>query len=478
MGVKFIQLKMSDIAKSNYFLTTFQYAKLKQHIEDNSYLFNTKIGEFFDIISGFAFSSKDYTDEGVLLCRIGDISKNNQLLTDEMIRLPNEYLTQYEKFRIYKNDILIGLTGDGRYFKTCLFYQDKEILLNQRVAVLRLKPNVFDISIKFVSYLFNLEEIQNQIKIVAMGKTQKNVSPFDVINIKIPNINKAIQDDIIAQIEVIEKEITQLKNSKTPILDIINQVFGEEFGFDWQEFKRLKAQKVFTLKLSNFSNNLDCRMGVRFHNLAGEYLHLFLSKMSDRKIKDFLAEPIVLGTSVSPSDYDETGEYYYIAMSNIKTWAFDDEDCKKVSDTYSQNNQNKTLQKNDILLARSGEGTIGKVALIDVDEINAIFADFTQRIRLTGFNPLCAYYYFRSDFFQYLIYTHKKGLGNNTNIFPSQIQELPMPNWNKEKQSEVVKKIKVELEKQQLIELQVEEKQKEISKLIELTIKKDPILDI
>ncbi|WP_414143253.1 hypothetical protein, partial [Aggregatibacter actinomycetemcomitans] len=127
MGVKFIQLKMSDIAKSNYFLTTFQYAKLKQHIEDNSYLFNTKIGEFFDIISGFAFSSKDYTDEGVLLCRIGDISKNNQLLTDEMIRLPNEYLTQYEKFRIYKNDILIGLTGDGRYFKTCLFYQDKEI---------------------------------------------------------------------------------------------------------------------------------------------------------------------------------------------------------------------------------------------------------------------------------------------------------------------------------------------------------------
>ncbi|TYA49295.1 hypothetical protein FXB74_05095 [Aggregatibacter actinomycetemcomitans] len=219
-------------------------------------------------------------------------------------------------------------------------------------------------------------------------------------------------------------------------------------------------------------------MGVRFHNLAGEYLQSFLSKISNKKIKDFLAEPIVLGTSVSPSDYDENGEYYYIAMSNIKTWAFDDEDCKKVSDTYSQNNQNKTLQKNDILLARSGEGTIGKVALIDVDEINAIFSDFTQRIRLTGFNPLCAYYYFRSDFFQYLIYIHKKGLGNNTNIFPSQIQELPMPNWNKEKQSEVVKKIKAELEKQQLIELQIEEKQKEISNLIELVIKQDPILDI
>lgn len=288
----------------------------------------------------------------------------------------------------------------------------------------------------------------------------------DFLKILVPEIDKSMQEKVVSKIEVIENEITQLKNLRTPTLDIINQVFGEEFGFDWQEFERLKNPKVFQLKLPEFANNIDCRMGVRFHNLAGDYLHSFLSKASDKKIKDFLAEPVVLGASVSPSDYDENGECYYIAMSNIKTWAFDDEDCKKVSDNYSQSNQNKTVQKNDILLARSGEGTIGKVALIEIDEINAVFADFTQRIRLRGFDPLCAYYYFRSDFFQYLVYTHKKGLGNNTNIFPSQIQEFPMPNWSESKQKEIVEKIKAELEKQQMIDLQIAKQQKEISSLL------------
>jgi type I restriction enzyme S subunit len=167
------------------------------------------------------------------------------------------------------------------------------------------------------------------------------------------------------------------------------------------------------------------------------------------------------------------GQYYYIAMSNIKTWAFDSEDCKMVSEEYASSNLNKTVQKNDILLARSGEGTIGKVALIEDEEINGIFADFTQRIRLTGIDPLCAYYYFRSDFFQYLVYTHKKGLGNNTNIFPSQIREFPMPDWDKTMQTEIVEAIKTQLDEQKEIDRQIEVKQQVISKIIEDAIKQE-----
>jgi len=138
-------------------------------------------------------------------------------------------------------------------------------------------------------------------------------------------------------------------------------------------------------------------------------------------------------------------------------------------------NQNKTVKEGDILLARSGEGTIGKVALIEDEEINGFFADFTQRIRLKGFNPLCAYCYFRSDFFQYLVYTHKKGLGNNTNIFPSQIKEFPMPDWDETKQAEIVDAIKTQLDAQKEIDRQIEAKHQEINKLIEDTIRRDQL---
>jgi restriction endonuclease S subunit len=471
MGVV-TKTKFSEISKSHYLFSTFNFFRLRKLIDEDLLYLQVRLSEYFEIISGFAFSSKDYTDEGVSVCRIGDISKYNELLIDEMLLLPEEYADNYEKYLIQNNDILIGLTGDGKFFKTCYVENlDVPILLNQRVGIIRVKPNVKNVSAKFVSLLFNSDKVQNQIRIVAMGKTQKNVSPFDILNVRIPKLELDEQNELLHLIQPIETEITQLKNSKLKPLDIINKVFGEEFGFDWGEFEKQKKQKTYSSNLNEFANNIDCRMGLKFHNLAGKYLHSFLVSNTTKKVKDFINEPIVLGKSVSPSDYDEEGEYFYIAMSNIKTYAFDPEDCKKVTEEYSNSNLKKTVQKGDILLARSGEGTIGKVALIEDEDLNAIFADFTQRIRLTNYNTLFAYYFFRSEFFQYLVYTHKKGLGNNTNIFPSQIQEFPIPDWNEDKQTEIVEKIKSQIDAQNSIDRQIEEKQQQINEIIENAIK-------
>lgn len=142
------------------------------------------------------------------------------------------------------------------------------------------------------------------------------------------------------------------------------------------------------------------------------------------KSKHFLSEPIVLGASISPSDYDNNGDYCYISMATIKSWRFDEESANTVSNSYAESKSAKTVRKNDIILARSGEGTIGKVALITDEHLKGIFADFTMRIRLKDYDPEFAYYYFRTTYFQYLIEIFKKGLGNNTNIFPIVIREL------------------------------------------------------
>ncbi|MFQ3576584.1 MAG: hypothetical protein SNJ77_09125 [Cytophagales bacterium] len=327
---------------------------------------------------------------------------------------------------------------------------------------------------KFVLYLLRTNRLKSVIdNNLYRGIGISSYKQDDFLRILIPDIGRIIQDKIVDEIQPIEKEINALKNSKLQPISIINQVFGEEFGFDWSEFENVKKEKSYKSSISKFANNIDCRMGIRFHNKAGAYIQSFLQSKTNKRIKDFLSEPIVLGTSVSPSDYDEEGEYFYIAMSNIKTWAFDPEDCKKVSESYAASNLNKTVKKGDILLARSGEGTIGKVALIEDEDINGIFADFTQRIRLKGFDPLCAYYYMRSDFFQYLVYTHKKGLGNNTNIFPSQIKEFPIPDWDETKQAEIVEKIKTQLDEQKLIDRQIEEKQQAINTIIEDAIKQE-----
>jgi len=157
-------------------------------------------------------------------------------------------------------------------------------------------------------------------------------------------------------------------------------------------------------------------------------------------------------------------------MADIKNWCFEKEEAKTVLQSYFDANPNKRIALNDIIMARSGEGTIGKVAIIDNDENEAVYADFTMRIRLNHYNPIFAYYYFRTDFFQYLIYTNKKGLGNNTNIFSSQLRELPIPEISLTEQEKIVNAIKTETDKQREFDKKIQEKKEEINKIIQESI--------
>lgn len=323
----------------------------------------------------------------------------------------------------------------------------------------------------FIYYLFTTNKFLSDLAKLESGKTHRRVNSFDLLKIKIPLISRERQDEIVSQIEPIENKIKELKNQITPAQKVINMVFAREFRFDLEKFEKLKKIKNYYLDLSSFANNRDIRQSVKFHREAGIFVINQLEKITNKKIKHFIAEPIVLGKSVSPLNYDENGEFYYVSMANIKNWKFESEDAKLVSKEYASQNQNKTVRKGDILIARSGEGTIGKVALIDDKDLQGIFADFTMRIRLKNYNPLFAYYYFRTEYFQYLIEVNKKGLGNNTNIFPSQIQELPMIDVPLEEQQKIVDEIKAELDKQEEIKKKIEAERNRIDEIIEKAIK-------
>jgi type I restriction enzyme S subunit len=433
-----------------------------------------KLVKLLDCLSLFESGSRPkggivyLEDEEVALSLGGEqIGKDGRINLTNTPLVPLEFYNITEKGLVKQNDILV--CKDGALTGKCCFvnydFPIDEVMVNEHVYILRSNETY---SQKFLFYLLRDEYTQFQIKDLAYRKKgQPGLNTDHLRLIKIPFFDPTEQKKFLSEIEKLESETECLLKSKAETVNIINQVFGEVFGFNWDDFGTIKQEKTYKSSIFKFANNIDCRMGIRFHNKAGIYLQSFLEQITNKRVKDFISEPIVLGKIVSPSDYDEDGEYFYIAMSNIKTWAFDPEDCKKVSHAYASSNQNKTVKKGDILLARSGEGTIGKVALIEDEDINGIFADFTQRIRLTGFDSLCAYYYFRSDFFQYLIYTHKKGLGNNTNIFPSQIKEFPMPNWDEKRQAEIVAAIQTQLDEQQVIDRQIEEKQQAINKIIE-----------
>lgn len=66
-------------------------------------------------------------------------------------------------------------------------------------------------------------------------------------------------------------------------------------------------------------------------------------------------------------------------------------------------------------------------------------ADFIIRIRLKeDVNKKFMYYYMRSFLFQLYVEREKKGLGNNTNIFPKQINRIPVVCMSQKQQHRIV----------------------------------------
>ena len=76
----------------------------------------------------------------------------------------------------------------------------------------------------------------------------------------------------------------------------------------------------------------------------------------------------------------------------------------------------------------------------------------------------------RSTYFQYLVEIYKKGLGNNTNIFPIVVQEFPLPDLSLDEQQKIVDAIQLEIDKQNEIKNQIAILRGKIDSIIENAI--------
>jgi restriction endonuclease S subunit len=129
-------------------------------------------------------------------------------------------------------------------------------------------------------------------------------------------------------------------------------------------------------------------------------------------------------------------------MVALKRWSFEVDGLAEVSDDYYDQHTLKHVEPDDILMARSGEGTIGKVALVP-EGVSGVCADFVIRMRpnRSEIRPGFLRYCLTSSFYQHVIYGEKKGLGNNTNIFPNQLHEFPLISVSLEDQERICREL-------------------------------------
>lgn len=233
------------------------------------------------------------------------------------------------------------------------------------------------------------------------------------------------QQQTARRIQDLEEQMVQNHRGLKSRPQIIDQIFAEEFGYSLDEYEARAKQHDIFRGTEHLAFALDLRLGTRFHHPRFDSLESTVSYLPRRLFREVIARPIRLGATASMKDFDEEGEGYYMSPAVIKTYSFDLAAAKKVTAIYQEKNMRQFgLRENDLVIARSGEGTIGKVALFN-DERPCIHSDFTMRVRFNEhILPEFGYHFCCSKLFQLQVEKVKRGMGNMTNFFPSQIVDF------------------------------------------------------
>lgn len=176
-----------------------------------------KLGEVCDVLNGFAFDSKLFTEDTSMmpLIRIRDIKKGYT---------ETYYNGAYSNEYIIKNgDYIIGMDGEFNIAE----WQGKDSLLNQRVCKLSIKSKA--LLERFVLWYMpkQLKAIENETSFV----TVKHLSSrkLSEVNISVPPISE--QERIVKELDllsgIIEKKRQQLKELDNLAQSIFYDMFGD-----------------------------------------------------------------------------------------------------------------------------------------------------------------------------------------------------------------------------------------------------------
>lgn len=463
--VEFSEFSQESLVRSNC-KTVFLGIEIKNYIQSSTKDF-IRLKECFDIISGFAFKSADYEQEGLPLIRISDVENNFE--KNSMVFLPEDYKISYSKFLLRKNDIIVSLTGDGK-LKSDLISENSKYLLNQRVGALRAKLNV---NILFFYYIINHFFLtKKQFYWWSNGKTQLNISPFDFLKIKIPVISKSAQDQIVAKIEPIEQRIKDLKIQTKKPQEVINKVFAREFGFDLENADERKKALVHYSSLQDFANE-----ELKF-DISLKYRYIFLNyikNISEVKWVELGKLVNVKGGKRLPKGQnimEEETDFKYIRVDDL-SWSgvFDLNNIKYISQENHKRIKNYIAKENDILLTIVG-ATVGKCGIVpfelDGENITENFARLIIRDK-ANYLPEYLNYCLQSKTSLYQVDEYK-GRGSQGKLALFRIKKIKIPKIDKLYQQKIVDEIKLELDKQEQIKKQIEAERQKIDVIIEQSI--------
>jgi len=433
----------------------------------------------FDNLFNFSTKNKvdiEKLDNDFFYVEIGNVSKEGDI---EPVKLNfNERKEEEENYykKIEKGDIIRTERGDiliakvRPNLKKYVFINEENQKYFYTSAFVHLMPKKLN---KILYYSFRTIFYENLIAISRQGKGYPTLKEDDFYYLKFDKkiVDKLSgkQDQIVAEIEPIEKKIKKLKSQITPPQEIINKVFAREFRFDLEKFEELKKEKFFEVDFSKISNYHSLRFDVKNQKYLDIFNDIIKASGSSFFLKSISEDKGKYGANEPAKDGEKGIDTRYIRITDIDSIGnLSDDDWRTAENIDEQ----YLLKDDNFLFARSGN-TVGKTFLYDSSKHEeAIFAGYFIKFNLdfTSLDKLFFLYYTKSFIYDFWV----KGIvriKGQPNINANEYLELKIPNISLKSQQKIVDEIKTELDKQEEMKKKIETQRNKIDEIIEKVIK-------
>ena len=251
-----------------------------------------KLGNSFNLISGYAFPSSASVDKGAKWLKIADVGIQ-EMTPSSLSYLPHEFLEKYPQFIVSKDDYVIALTRPilNKKLKIAKVGSSYDgALLNQRVAKIQTNENDLGFIYSLLQKSKTVEELENSIS----GTDPPNLSLNDVKDIRLgfPSIEE--QTKIASFLSTVDEKINQL-TQKHQLLSqykqgMMQKLFSQQIRFkadDGSEFGEWKIGKLgditsiqggFAFKSTNFGKGMtkvirigDIEKNINLDSFTGIY---------------------------------------------------------------------------------------------------------------------------------------------------------------------------------------------------------------
>ena len=224
-----------------------------------------RLGEISNIKGGYAFKSQNFLNNKskYQVIKMGNIYKN-KLLLDKSPSYLDEISEKEKDYLLEKDDIILTLTGTvGKrdFGYSCQIKEEKNLLLNQRLACIKSKKEI--INRKFLRYIISHQNFLDIFFEISMGGTgnQANVSIKDICDI-IVKIGENKEQQKIAdflssvdiKISITEEKLNLFNEYKKGIMQkIFNQElkFKDENGNDYPEWEEKELKELLESIIDN-----------------------------------------------------------------------------------------------------------------------------------------------------------------------------------------------------------------------------------